>query len=425
MSANSAAGALAPFRHRSYRFQWMADLSTSWAFEMETIMLSWYILVETQSVFLLTLFASTQYIGTLFSPVFGVMGHRLGNKRVYCAMRASYTLLAVVMLALVLTGSLTPLYVFILATLQGLVRPSDLVLRYALIGESMQGNQLMAATSVSRTTQDSARVIGALAGAGIVATLGMGMAYMSVACLYAGSLMLSFQVANVRYSVRHTAPVAGPGKCEPASVSVWRDLRDGARHVWHMPQLLAAMSLALLVNLTAFPLSNGLLPYVAKEIYHTDQTGLGYLSAAFSFGALMGSIFLSRFGHTLPPARMMAVFCGVWYCMALLFAHMPGLGSGIVALLLTGCAQSLGMVPMSAMLLRNADARFRGHVMGIRMLMIYSLPVGLVISGPLITHYGFRAMGTLYCTIGIVATLWITLRWREHIWRMDAPANKR
>ena len=58
----------------------MADLSTSWAFEMETIMLSWFILVETQSVFLLTLFASTQYIGTLFSPVYGVMGHRVGNK---------------------------------------------------------------------------------------------------------------------------------------------------------------------------------------------------------------------------------------------------------------------------------------------------------------------------------------------------------
>lgn len=417
----SATGALASLRHRSYRFQWMADLSTSWAFEMETIMLSWFILVETQSVFLLTLFASTQYIGTLFSPVYGVMGHRVGNKRVYCSMRACYTLLAALMLALVFTGSLTPLYVFVIATLQGLVRPSDLVLRYALIGETMAGGQLMAATSVSRTTQDSARVIGALAGAGIVATLGMAMAYAAVVSLYAISLALSFQVASVRYVTPAGAIV---GQDPPASISLWRDLRDGAVHVWHMPQLLAAMSLACLVNLTAFPLTHGLLPHVAKDIYHTDQTGLGYLSAAFSFGALMGSIFLSRFGPTLPLARMMILFCGAWYCMALLFAHMPGLASGIVALLLTGCAQSLGMVPMSAMLLRNAGPRFRGHVMGIRMLMIYSLPVGLVIAGPLITHYGFRTMANLYCAIGLVATVCIALRWREHIWRLDAPANK-
>ncbi len=415
-------GALAPFRHRSFRIQWLADLSTSWAFEMETIMLSWYILVETQSVFLLTLFASTQYIGTLFSPVFGVMGHRLGNKRVYCAMRAFYTVLGTVMMTLVLTGSLSPLYVFMVATLMGLVRPSDLVLRYALIGETMPAGQLMAAASVSRTTQDSARVMGALAGAGIVATLGMGIAYVAVAGLYAVSWMLSLQVTSLR-SAEHPGGAQGGSDLPP--ISVWRDLREGAVHVWHAPQLLAAMSLALLVNLTAFPLTSGLLPYVAKEIYHTDQTGLGYLAASFSFGALVGSIFLSRFGHALPPARMMAGFCGVWYCMALVFAHMPGLASGIVALILTGCAQSLGMVPMSAMLLRNAEPRFRGHVMGIRMLMIYSLPAGLVMAGPLITHYGFRAMATWYCIIGLIVTLGIAWHWRAHIWRLDAPANKR
>ena len=28
---------LAPFRIRSFRFQWPADLLTSWAFEMETL----------------------------------------------------------------------------------------------------------------------------------------------------------------------------------------------------------------------------------------------------------------------------------------------------------------------------------------------------------------------------------------------------
>ena len=32
---------LAPFATRSFRFQWPADLLTSWAFEMETIILGW------------------------------------------------------------------------------------------------------------------------------------------------------------------------------------------------------------------------------------------------------------------------------------------------------------------------------------------------------------------------------------------------
>ena len=54
---------LTPFQVRSFRFQWPADLLTSWAFEMEILILGWYILVETNSVFLLTVFGSLQFLG--------------------------------------------------------------------------------------------------------------------------------------------------------------------------------------------------------------------------------------------------------------------------------------------------------------------------------------------------------------------------
>ena len=65
-------GALAPFRIRSYRFQWPADLLTSWAFEMETLVLGWYVLVETNSVLMLTVFGALLYGGTLIAPMIGV-----------------------------------------------------------------------------------------------------------------------------------------------------------------------------------------------------------------------------------------------------------------------------------------------------------------------------------------------------------------
>jgi MFS family permease len=188
--------------------------------------------------------------------------------------------------------------------------------------------------------------------------------------------------------------------------------------------LLAAIWLALLVNLTAFPLVNGLLPYVAKKIYLTDQTGLGYMVAGFAGGALIGSLFLTRFAHLVRPARMMVGGCVVWYAMTLLFSQMQSLGAGIVMLLLAGLAQSLGMVSMAAMLLRSSEERFRSRVMGIRMLAIYTLPLGLLASGPLIEHFGFRAMATAYCMVGLVFTLWIGIRWHRHVWHSAAPANR-
>jgi MFS family permease len=388
---------------------------------METLILGWYVLVETRSVLLLTVFASLAYLGTLFAPMFGVMGHRLGNKKLFCAMRATYATLATALMTLILTGVLAPVHVFIIAALMGLVRPSDLVMRYALIGETMPGNQLMGATSVSRTTQDSARIIGALAGAGLVAALGMGPAYVVIACFYAVSFLLTLGVGGARFASRSPDDLAGVS----SRPSPWRDLRDVVAYVWTTPQLLAAMALAFLVNLTAFPLVMGLLPYVAKEMYRTDQTGLGYMIASFAFGALLGSITLSRIGHAVRPARMMVICCAIWYAMVMVFAQMQGLPGGSMALMAAGLAQSLGMVPMQAMLLRSAAERFRGGVVGIRMLMIYGVPIGLLIAGPLIGRFGYPATATFYCAIGLVFILVIAVRWRAHLWSLGAPANTR
>src|SRR5213082_1001011 len=50
--------ALAPFRVASFRFQWPADLATSLAFEMEALILGWYVLTATGSVQYLVAFAA-------------------------------------------------------------------------------------------------------------------------------------------------------------------------------------------------------------------------------------------------------------------------------------------------------------------------------------------------------------------------------
>ena len=79
---------------------------------------------------------------------------------------------------------------------------------------------------------------------------------------------------------------------------------------------------------------------------------------------------------------------------------------------------------MAALLLRNAAPEFRGRVMGIRMLAIYGLPIGLLMSGPLIGRWGYPVTATLYCLIGLAFTLFIAVHWRQHLWRREAPANR-
>jgi predicted MFS family arabinose efflux permease len=411
--------ALAPFQVRNYRFQWPADLATSWAFEMEQLILGWYVLVETRSVFMLTVFASLLYIGTLLAPITGVIGDRIGNRNLLGAMRGLYTALATILMSLAFLGAVTPAVVLAIATVLGLVRPSDIGVRAALVGETMPADRLMGAMSIQRTTLDSARIVGALTGAGLVATLGMGPAYLVVVSFYAVSCLLIFRVDNA-HRARHRVESTGAQRASP-----WRDLREGLAYVWNTPHLLAMMCLAFLVNVTAFPLFNSLMPYVAKEVYAADQAVLGYMVAGAALGALSGSIALSRYGGTIRAGRVMIVFCAAWYAMLLAFAHTRHPGAGIPLLILAGCAQSLGMVPMTALLLRTSDARFHGRIMGIRMLAIYGNLPGLLISGPLIANYGYPATATLYCAIGLAFTLLIAVRWRAYLWRLGAPANAR
>jgi len=99
-------GPLAPLRTRAFRTQWYADLCTAWALEMETLILGWYVLVESGSVLQLTIFGALMYVGTLLSPVLGTLGDRLGLRRVLAGMRMSYGLLACVILLLAATAGL-------------------------------------------------------------------------------------------------------------------------------------------------------------------------------------------------------------------------------------------------------------------------------------------------------------------------------
>ena len=204
--------------------------------------------------------------------------------------------------------------------------------------------------------------------------------------------------------------------------SSWREMLDGLLYVWARPKMLATMWLAFLVNLTAYPAFGGLLPYVAKNIYETDANGLGWLVAGFSFGALLGSIGMVVTGGPRHPERSMVVYTAIWYALLLAFGHVTTMTAGIAVLIVTGLAQSIAMISMAASLLRAADDRFRGRVMGVRSLAVYGLPLGLMAAGALVERIGFPGTITVYSAIGLALTGLIGAKWRASVWAHEASA---
>ena len=381
---------------------------------METVVLGWYVMVHTGSVLVLTAFGSLQFLGTLAAPMFGVLGDRLGGRVMLCTMRAIYAVLAALLMLLTLAGSLTPVWVLVVAALAGLVRPNDLVMRNALIGETIPAAHLMGALGMSRATMDSARVVGALAGAGLSTVLGLGYTYVFVTSFYVASFALTFGVSR-------RPPVPDPG-ASPRGASMpgpsgWRDLKDGLVRIVTTPELLAMMLLAFLINLTAYPVSSGLLPYVAERVYHVDATGLGWLVASFAFGGLLASMTMVLTKGARRPERATLVHTAIWYVVLLGFGHLGSLGAGLLALLVAGFVQNVAIISMTATLLAAAGEGFRGRVMGVRTLAVYGLPLGLMASGVLIEHIGYRPTISALSAIGLALTLLIGIRWRASLWQ--------
>lgn len=383
--------------------------------EMEVIILAWYILVETQSVFLLTVYGALNFGGTLISPILGTVSDRVGPRRLLTLTRLYYAANALAIMALAIAGLLAPTIVLILVGLMGLIRPSDQGLRTALIADFMPTAFLTHSLGLSRLTSDSARAAGALAGAALAALLGMEAAYMAIAILYLLGALLTARVETVG---RHADPVIAA-----TSPPAWRELMEGLVYIRSKPSLIAIILLVLLFNFTAFPITNGLFPYIAREVYHVDQTGLGYIVATLSIGAMLGGVIVGNARLSTKIARLMVTAALIWHALLLIFVQVASLVPALPLLFIIGIAQSLAMIALTVLLVRELDVRFRGRVMGVRMLAIYTLPLGLMLSGVLIEWIGFAATGSIYAGLGLIFTALIAFLWRSDFWRRNEDSE--
>ena len=174
------------------------------------------------------------------------------------------------------------------------------------------------------------------------------------------------------------------------------------------------MLLAFLINLTAYPASGGLLPYVAQRVYHVDATGLGLAGRHFSFGACSPR---SRRCVTGGPATRSARR-----------SCTPRSGTGPAGLrsratwaracssCCRGFAQNVAMISMTGDTADRRGAGFRARVMGVRTLAVYGLPIGLIVAGVLIDRIGYPLTNTLSALLGLVVTGWIGFTWRDALW---------
>ena len=392
------------FQQRNYRLLWFSDGITSSAEQMEFLVLAWFVLLETESPFLVGLYGSLRFTGTLFAPLYGIVVDRYDRLKLLRTARIIFTVIAAIIAALSFLDQIHIWHIFVLTGVAGMVRAFDNVTRQTLLADMVPRHNLGNAIALTRTGRDATQIVSPIIGGFLLDSFGLGWTYVVIIALLLGGTGL-------------TVPVKPPPRTPTArGASIFTTLADSFRYALRHQVILALLLLAFLVNLTGFPLNQGLLPVFAYDVLLTDSTGLGWLLGAYSAGAFVGSIVIAGIGNMERAGRLMTLGAVAWHAGIAALAGSKWFGASLGMLAFAGITQSFTMVTMSILLLGSTPTNIRGRMMGLRSLAVYGLPIGLLASGAIADTLGITVALVTNGVIGVAITALIAIALRS-IWR--------
>ena len=392
------------FQQRNYRLLWFSDGVTSSAEQMEFLVLVWFVATRTESAFLVTLYGALRFTGTLFAPFYGIIVDRYDRLMLLRISRIIFTVIALIIAALSFLGLIQIWHIFVLTGVAGMVRAFDNVTRQTLMADMVPRHNLGNAIALTRTGRDTTQIVSPVIGGFLLDSFGLGWAYVAIIALLIGGTALTIPVKPPpRFPATRGEPIFGT-------------LVESFRYARSHQVVLALLLLAFLVNLTGFPLNQGLVPVFARDVLLTDSTGLGWLLGAYSAGAFIGSIVIAGIGDMERAGRLMSLGSVAWHAAIVVLAASTLFNVSLGVLALAGLVQSFTMVTMSILLLVSTPTEMRGRMLGLRSLAVYGLPLGLLASGAIADTVGitFALIGN--GVIGIAITVAIVLALRG-IWR--------
>ncbi|HLO01672.1 MAG TPA: MFS transporter [Symbiobacteriaceae bacterium] len=392
---------LRALNHRDYRLFFVGMLISLCGTWMQSVGQSWLIVRLTDSAFLLGLIATLQFLPTLlFALVGGALADRLPKRKALLFTQGMMMLLAFVLAALVLTGTVQYWHVAVLATLLGLTNTLDVPLRQAFTVEMVGGSKqdLANAVALNSAIFNGARLVGPAAAGLMIAKWGEGIAFLLNGISFVAVLVsLALMTAQ------------GLPKPRPKR-SLLADVAEGLRYTWDNPVIFFLIAMLLAVGLFVINYSV-LVPILANNVLNIGAAGYGYLMSALGAGALVGALILafrSRSGPNLKPL----ITAGLVLCAAaaaMYFAH--SFWVAMIILFVMGWSQILYTADTNTTIQILSPDDMRGRLMSLYQLVFAgSTPFGSLITGAVIERSngstGFLVDGALGLFFALLLLLW-------------------
>jgi MFS family permease len=361
-------------RQHNFRLFWfgeMVSLVGSW---MQIIGQAWLVLALTHSAWQLGLIGALQSLPVLLFSIFGgIFADRWPKRRVLLVTQAAAMIQALLLWALIATGTVQIWHIYVLAVLLGLTNSLDMPARQAFVVEMVGRKDLPNAIALNSSLSNLARIVGpGLAGI-IIAASSVNVLFLLNAFSF---LTVIVGLALINKSALHTQALRHRSMSEQQKT--WHSLREGVAYVWNTPAVLLMILVVGLVLLFGSNF-NVVLPLFATDVLHRGATGFGFLSAASGIGALISALWLA-WSNQQPTIRRVLIGMLVFSVLEVFFAVSHLYLLSLVLIASVGFTETAFAAQAMMKLQMVTPDHLRGRVMSVQVLFFDgSLPLGYLL----------------------------------------------
>ncbi len=393
------------FAHKPFLRFWLARLSGVTANQMLMVAVAWHMYDITSSAWDLGLVGLFQFLPALLMTLpAGHLADRLHRGRIVATCMLAQAAMALLLVVATQRGFATRELILAVAVVLGVARAFQMPAQQALTPLLVPQELLQRAIALSSSGMQAAIICGPALG-GVLYAHGTSTVYLTCATLLLLAVAL---VAAVRYAHRPSM-----------LATTWSSVLAGVAFVWRRKLLLGATSLDLFAVLLGG--ATALLPIYARDILHTGPEGLGLLRAAPAAGSLVMSLLLMRWPLKRRVGQRLLSAVAVFGLATVVFGLSTHFGLSLLALALTGAADSVSVVIRMTLVQLETPDDMRGRVSAVNSIFIgASNQLGEFESGSVAALFGPIAsvvsggIGTL-----LIAAAWLrlfpTLARRDHI----------
>jgi MFS family permease len=383
---------LRAFQYRNYRLYFFGQTLSLTGTWMQYTAASWLVYRLTGSALLLGLtgFAG-QIPSLLLTPVAGVFADRLERRSLLLFTQVLAMVQALVLAALVLTGTVRVWHIVGLSFILGLVNALDVPVRHSFVVDIVDNREdLGNAIALNSSMFHGTRLVGpALAGI-LISHYGEGSCFLLNALSFL-AVIIALAAMRIKYRKRRSA--ANP---------VFRELLDGLEYAVASGPIKYILLLTGLVGLVGMSYTV-LMPVFARVILGGGPETLGFLMASSGLGAFAGTIFLAARREAAGLERVIYGAAILFFAGLVALSLSRILWFSVICLLVAGFGIVVQVAACNTVLQIIVDEDKRGRIMSLfNMAFLGMAPFGSIIAGGVANGIGVPAT-LLLCSVVYLA----------------------